>query len=141
MLFNSIEFLAFLPIVFILYWFAFGKNLRLQNLFVVVASYFFYGWWDWRFLILIAFTSFCSWGSGILIRDADGEKKRHAKLFLALNITLNLLILGIFKYYDFFPVFVLICLFHADQTDPYSSSGLPGGSIGNIDAQHDHHRE
>lgn len=102
MLFNSIEFLAFLPIVFILYWFAFGKNLRLQNLFVVVASYFFYGWWDWRFLILIAFTSFCSWGSGILIRDADGEKKRHAKLFLALNITLNLLILGIFKYYDFF---------------------------------------
>lgn len=102
MLFNSIEFLVFLPIVFLLYWFAFGKNLRLQNLFVVVASYFFYGWWDWRFLILIAFTSFCSWCSGILIRDADGEKKRHAKLFLVLNITLNLLILGIFKYYDFF---------------------------------------
>mgnify|MGYP003307421171 CR=1 FL=1 len=102
MLFNSIEFLAFLPIVFILYWFAFGKNLRLQNLFVVVASYFFYGWWDWRFLILIAFTSFCSWGSGILIRDNVGEKKRNAKLFLVLNITLNLLILGIFKYYDYF---------------------------------------
>jgi len=67
MLFNSIEFAIFLPIVFLLYWFAFGRNLKLQNLFVVLASYVFYGWWDWRFLVLIAFTSFCSWGSGMLM--------------------------------------------------------------------------
>lgn len=101
MLFNSIEFLIFLPIVFLLYWFVFNRNLRLQNLFVVVVSYIFYGWWDWRFLFLIAFTSFCSWGSGILIEKA-GENRRKAKFISAANIVLNLLILGVFKYYDFF---------------------------------------
>ena len=66
MLFNSIEYIVFLPIVFAIYWLL-RNHLRLQNLFVVLASYVFYGWWDWRFLILIAFTSFCSWGSGLLI--------------------------------------------------------------------------
>ncbi len=101
MLFNSIEFAIFLPIVFLLYWFAFAKNLKLQNLFVVIASYVFYGWWDWRFLILIAFTSFCSWGSGLLI-DRYKETPRKAKAVSVLNIVFNLLILGIFKYYDFF---------------------------------------
>ena len=111
MLFNSIEFLLFLPIVFLLYWFVFNRNLRLQNLFVVFASYVFYGWWDWRFLLLIAFTSLCSWGSGILIgkyRDDGAIQSPHnggnrwAKLYLTLNIVLNLLILGFFKYYNFF---------------------------------------
>lgn len=53
MLFNSIEFLLFLPVVFILYWFVINKNVRLQNAFLVLASYVFYGWWDWRFLLLI----------------------------------------------------------------------------------------
>ena len=101
MLFNSIEFAVFLPIVFLLYWFAFNKNLRLQNLFIVVVSYVFYGWWDWRFLILIAFTSFCSWGSGLLIEKYKNEP-RKAKTVSVLNIVLNLLILGVFKYYDFF---------------------------------------
>lgn len=101
MLFNSIEFAVFLPMVFALYWFVFNRNLKLQNLFVVVASYVFYGWWDWRFLFLIAFTSFCSWGSGLLIeRYRDCQKK--SKLISTLNIVLNLLILGVFKYYDFF---------------------------------------
>lgn len=101
MLFNSIEFLIFLPIVFLLYWFVFNRSLRLQNLFVVVVSYVFYGWWDWRFLLLIAFTSLCSWGSGLLIGKA-GENRRKAKMISVANIVLNLLILGIFKYYDFF---------------------------------------
>lgn len=101
MLFNSIEFLIFLPIVFLLYWFVFNRSLRLQNLFVVVVSYVFYGWWDWRFLLLIAFTSLCSWRSGLLIGKA-GENRRKAKIISAANIVLNLLILGIFKYYDFF---------------------------------------
>lgn len=64
MLFNSIEFLIFLPLVFFGYWFAF-KSLRWQNLFVVAVSYLFYGWWDWRFLLLILFTSLCSYLSGV----------------------------------------------------------------------------
>ena len=103
MLFNSIEFLLFLPIVFALYWGVLGKNLRWQNAFVVLASYVFYGWWDWRFLILIAFTSFCSWGSGLLIDRNNNEGKiQRAKLLLWSNIIVNLLILGIFKYYNFF---------------------------------------
>ena len=107
MLFNSIQFAIFLPIVFLFYWFVFDCfisrskwQLRLQNAFVVVASYVFYGWWDWRFLLLIAFTSFCSWGSGLLIGKAESKKK--AKAWMWLNIILNLGILATFKYYDFF---------------------------------------
>ena len=107
MLFNSIQFAIFLPIVFLLYWFVFDRfisktkwQLRLQNAFVVVASYVFYGWWDWRFLLLIAFTSFCSWGSGLLIGKAN--TKKEAKTWTTLNIVLNLGILALFKYYDFF---------------------------------------
>ena len=107
MLFNSIQFAIFLPIVFLLYWFVFDRfisksehQLRLQNAFIVVASYVFYGWWDWRFLLLIAFTSFCSWGSGLLIGKAESKKK--AKTWMWLNIVLNLGILALFKYYDFF---------------------------------------
>ena len=115
MLFNSFEFLIYLPLVFLLYWFVFDRliekskhQLMLQNAFVVVASYVFYGWWDWRFLILIGITSFCSWGSGMMMKKADVqcsinqqvEKKRKA--ITAANIVLNLGILATFKYYDFF---------------------------------------
>lgn len=106
MLFNSIEFAFFLPIVFLIYWaIGYAKigdtlKLRLQNAFVVIASYVFYGWWDWRFLLLIAFTSFCSWGSGLLIGKATTQNK--AKAWTAANIVINLTILAIFKYYDFF---------------------------------------
>ncbi|MBR7023594.1 MAG: MBOAT family protein [Bacteroidales bacterium] len=126
MLFNSIQFALFLPIVFLLYWFVFDRfiskskwQLRLQNAFVVVASYVFYGWWDWRFLLLIAFTSFCSWGSGMLMQRVENQQidmnltgggksleinklQRRKKLITTANIVLNLLILAIFKYYDFF---------------------------------------
>ena len=101
MLFNSIEFAIFLPIVFLLYWFVFNKNLKLQNLFVVVVSYIFYGWWDWRFLFLIAFTSACSFAAGLLIEKFK-ENPRKARMVNTLNIVVNLLILGLFKYYDFF---------------------------------------
>ena len=100
MLFNSFEFMLFLPIVFLLYWFVF-KPRRLQNLFLVVASYVFYGWWDWRFLCLIALTSFSSYVSGILIQNHEGQ--RHIqRLVSASNIILNLVILAVFKYYNFF---------------------------------------
>lgn len=101
MLFNSLEFALFLPIAFLLYWFVFNKNLRLQNLFVVAVSYVFYGWWDWRFLFLIAFTSFCSWESGLLI-DKFKHSPQKAKTISIANIVLNLSILAVFKYYNFF---------------------------------------
>lgn len=101
MVFNSIEFAIFLPVVFLLYWFVFNRNLKLQNLFIVIVSYIFYGWWDWRFLFLIAFTSFCSWGSGLLIKQFRDDDRR-SKTISAANIILNLAILGVFKYYDFF---------------------------------------
>ena len=111
MLFNSLEFALFLPIVFLIYW-AIGYahindwlKLRLQNAFIVIASYVFYGWWDWRFLLLIAFTSFCSWGSGLLIDKSRKSKDKSClspKFWTAANIVLNLAILALFKYYDFF---------------------------------------
>lgn len=100
MLFNSFEFLVFLPIVFLLYWFVF-KPLKWQNLFVVAASYLFYGWWDWRFLILIAITTFCSFASGMLLERYEGRRSRQ-KWISFINILLNLLILCAFKYYNFF---------------------------------------
>ena len=103
MLFNSFEFAIFLPAVFLLYWFVFNRNLRVQNLFVVGASYLFYGWWDWRFLLLIAFTSLCSYASGLIIGHYRQQgKRRWARAVNAGNILLNLAILGLFKYYDFF---------------------------------------
>ncbi|MEL5893907.1 MBOAT family O-acyltransferase [Bacteroides sp. GD17] len=100
MLFNSIEFLLFLPIVFLLYWLVF-KRLQWQNLFVVAASYVFYGWWDMRFLILIALTTLFSYASGVLIERSEGNRCRQ-KWISAANIVLNLSILALFKYYNFF---------------------------------------
>ena len=95
MLFNSYEFLVFLPIVFLLYWFVF-RGRQWQNLLIVVASYIFYGWWDWRFLFLIALTSFCSYGSGMLLEYYEGQRRKQ-KLVSASNIVLNLGILGVFN--------------------------------------------
>ena len=100
MLFNSLEFLIFLPIVFLLYWFVF-RGRRWQNFLIVVASYAFYGWWDWRFLILIFFTSLCSYGSGLLIEHYKGNRVLQ-RTVSASNIVLNLMILCVFKYYNFF---------------------------------------
>lgn len=155
-LFNSLTYFLFLPIVFCIYWLL-RKHLRLQNIFVLLASYVFYGWWDWRFLILIAFTSLCSYASGLLIlggkqkhgipqslnsdlhsidqqsarEQAPGQptaqsyvadtlpdtSQKHAyalnkhqkrpcgvgaKFWLWANIAINIGILAIFKYYDFF---------------------------------------
>ncbi len=100
MLFNSFEFLLFLPIVFVLYWHVFRKR-KWQNLLIVIASYFFYGWWDWRFLFLIALTSLFSFGSGLLIEEY--KRNKHISRFLsAFNIIVNLSILGVFKYFNFF---------------------------------------
>lgn len=100
MLFNSIEFLFFLPLFFILYWFVFRER-RWQNFFVVVASYIFYGWWEWRFLALIIFTSACSFVSGLLLEHYD-TRPGLKKMIGAANIIINLAVLGFFKYYNFF---------------------------------------
>jgi D-alanyl-lipoteichoic acid acyltransferase DltB (MBOAT superfamily) len=97
MIFNSVEFLLFLPIVFILYWFVFNKKLGLQNGLVLIASYFFYGWWDWRFLFLLLLSTFIDYGFGLVI-----HKTSRKKLFLWLSIINNLSILAFFKYYNFF---------------------------------------
>ncbi|MCA1920034.1 MAG: MBOAT family protein [Flavobacterium piscis] len=100
MLFNSIDFAIFLPIVFILYWFVTNKNLRLQNLFIVAASYVFYGWWDWRFLSLILFSTAVDYFVGCGLGKEENQRKR--KLLLLTSILVNLGFLGFFKYYNFF---------------------------------------
>ena len=99
MLFNSFAFLLYLPLTFLLYWCVSGK-LRRQNCFVVVASYVFYGWWDRRFVVLIAFATLLSYLSGILL-DRLGNK-RHRRIVLSVSVVVNLAVLGVFKYYNFF---------------------------------------
>ena len=108
MLFNSIEFIFFLIITFLLYWFVFNR-LKIQNFFLVLISYIFYGWWDWRFLILIAVTTIASYCSGILISSFryknNYEKNNHfnkSRIIAICNIILNLIILCAFKYFNFF---------------------------------------
>jgi len=100
MLFNSLDFAIFLPIVFLLYWFVFNKNLKLQNLLIVIASYIFYGWWDWRFLSLIFFSTIVDYTMGMLLSKEEKTAKR--KLYLWISILVNLGLLGFFKYYNFF---------------------------------------
>lgn len=103
MMFNSIQFLFFLPIVFALYWLLGAKRVRMQNLLIVVASYIFYGAWNSQLLVLIAFTTFCSWLSGVLLERYDKDvHPRMAKFIAGTNIVVNLFILGLFKYYNFF---------------------------------------
>lgn len=100
MLFNSIDFAIFLPVFFILYWFGTSKNLKLQNFLIVAASYFFYGWWDWRFLSLILFSTILDFTVAIKLRKEDNLLKRKALLWA--SIMINLGFLGFFKYYNFF---------------------------------------
>ncbi|MGW9685142.1 MBOAT family O-acyltransferase [Flagellimonas sp. 2504JD1-5] len=100
MIFNSLEFTIFLPVVFILYWYVFNKNLKHQNLLILASSYLFYGWWDWRFLSLIIFSTLADYLIGnALIKQ---EKQRTRKALLWTSILVNLGFLGFFKYYNFF---------------------------------------
>lgn len=100
MLFNSIDFAVFLPIVFVLYWFLINRNRTAQNLLIVAASYIFYGWWDWRFLSLIAFSTLVDYAVGIGLSKSTEQRKRT--LLLWTSITANIGLLGFFKYYNFF---------------------------------------
>ena len=107
-LFNSIEFIFFLPIIFLLYWLA-NKNLKWQNCLVILASYIFYGWWDVRFLLLIILTSAFCFVSGLLIEQAEGHRNKQ-KIINTINILLNIGILGTFKYFDFFSANIKVAL-------------------------------
>lgn len=100
MLFNSLDFAVFLPVVFILYWFVVNKNLRDQNILIILASYVFYGWWDWRFLALILFSTVVDFTIGLKLKGEQDAFKRKA--FLWTSILVNLGFLGFFKYYNFF---------------------------------------
>lgn len=100
MLFNSIEFAIFLPVVFILYWSVSNYNLRLQNLLIVASSFLFYGWWDWRFLILLVLSASVDYFIGIVL--GREEKPQNRKYLLWLSVAINLGILGFFKYFNFF---------------------------------------
>ena len=98
MLFNSFEFLLFLPVVFTLYWLN-RRKLLVQNSILVLASYFFYGWWSFSFLGLLFVSTVLDYTYGFLVA---GSSKVRAKFFLGLSVVNNLGILGIFKYYNFF---------------------------------------
>lgn len=100
MLFNSIEFLLFLPIVFILYWFIFNRNIKLQNLIIFLSSYLFYGWWDYKFLSMIFLSTIVDYFIGLMIFNNSNERRR--KILLFCSLLFNLGVLGFFKYYNFF---------------------------------------
>jgi len=100
MLFNSINFAIFLPIVFILYWLVINKNLRLQNSLLLIASYFFYACWDWRFLFLLMFSTLLDYYTGLKMQNAESLNTKG--FWFWLSITVNLGFLGVFKYYNFF---------------------------------------
>ena len=102
MFFNSLSFALFLPIVFVLYWFVFNKTKSLQNGLLIVASYYFYSCWDWRFLFLLIFSTALDYFSGIQIEQSNSVTNR--KIWFWVSISINLGFLCVFKYYDFFAV-------------------------------------
>lgn len=101
MLFNSLEYIVFLPLVFLLYWFVFARKLNHQNVLLLVASYVFYAWWSWKFLGLLVLITFLDYCYGFWVAS---ENPKKSKLFLWLSVINNLGILAIFKYYNFFVV-------------------------------------
>ena len=127
MLFNSIDFAFFLPIVFILYWFVTNRNLKAQNLLLLIASYFFYGWWDWRCLLLLIIISTSNYFVGKWIDRNDLNNKK--KIWFTAGLVINIGILGIFKYYNFFvDSFVnLISLFGYNLSKASANIVLPLG--------------
>lgn len=100
MLFNSLEFGVFLPIVFALYWFVARRSTLWQNIILLVASYVFYGWWDYRFLFLLVFSTLLDYYTGLKIRESDSQKLK--RMWLTISVSINLIFLGFFKYYNFF---------------------------------------
>lgn len=100
MLFNSIDFAIFFPVVFILYWYVFNRNLNQRNIFLLAVSYIFYGWWDPKFLLLLAISTVVDYAAGIFLDNTDNKRAR--KTILIFSLSANLGILGFFKYFNFF---------------------------------------
>lgn len=99
MLFNSLPFIIFLPTFFILYWFVFNKSLKYQNLLILISSYFFYGWWNWKFVFLLLLSTILDFFYGFAVYSSNSKR---SKFFLILSVICNLSVLGFFKYYNFF---------------------------------------
>jgi len=108
MLFNSLSFALFLPVVFVLYWFVAGKSLKYQNVLLLCASYFFYACWDWRFLFLLVFSTLLDYVTGIKMSGAGSAKAR--KFWFWLSIIVNLGFLGVFKYFNFFAASMAVAM-------------------------------
>ena len=100
MVFNSLEFFIFLPVVFFLYWFVFKKHLKAQNILLLLASYVFYGLWDWRFLSLILLSTIVDYYVALKIHSINQKPKRKAWLWV--SVLFNVGLLGFFKYFNFF---------------------------------------
>ena len=100
MLFNSFHFALFLPVVFIAYWLLLRRNMRAQNILLLVASYYFYACWDWRFLFLLIFSTLLDYYSGRIIEHSTSQKVRRISFWI--SVVVNLGFLGVFKYYNFF---------------------------------------
>jgi alginate O-acetyltransferase complex protein AlgI len=100
MLFNSIDFAIFLPVVFLLYWFVTDKSLIAQNILLLIASYVFYGWWDWRFLFLLVLLSLANYFIGIEVEKDETNRKR--RIWFIIGVITNIGVLVVFKYYNFF---------------------------------------
>ncbi len=116
MLFNSIDFAIFLPVVFVIYWLLSAEGIKKQNLFLVLASYIFYGWWDYRFLSLILFSTVVDYSIGIGLSKQADPKARKGLVWLSIGV--NLGFLGFFKYYNFFlDNFISVFSFFGDTMD------------------------
>ena len=117
MLFNSIDFAIFLPIVFLLYWFTTKGNYKTQNILLLVASYFFYASWNYKFLFLLIFSTLLDYFTGIKIYEAQNHK-RQKSFWLWLSISINLGFLGVFKYFNFFAESFSRCFIPAGLSCP-----------------------
>ena len=102
MFFNSLSFAIFLPIVFFLYWFVFNSSKKAQNTLLIIASYYFYSCWDWRFLFLLVFSTGLDYFTALKIENSRSKAER--KTWFWISVGVNLGFLGVFKYYDFFAV-------------------------------------
>ena len=102
MFFNSLHFAVFLPLVFILYWYVGRSSKKMQNVILILASYYFYSCWDWRFLFLLVFSTFLDYYTALKVEQSKKESTR--KIWFWVSVSINLGFLGIFKYYDFFAV-------------------------------------
>jgi alginate O-acetyltransferase complex protein AlgI len=100
MLFNTLNYALFLPIIFILYWFVLNRNYRIQNILLLISSYFFYACWDWRFLFLLIFSTLLDYFTGLKMSNSTSLNKK--KYWFWLSVLVNLGFLGFFKYYNFF---------------------------------------